>query len=137
MKKYAHLKDGVVFAHHSTDNHEDLSSENIIEVDVEIDSILNKKYENGQFVDAEIIKYAILDNENKIIDIKKTYFVSEITGPAIVDENVTYLWKWDGTKFNSPELKNEIIPQDLSSTTPKIEVPEADGAPTDTNNNPA
>jgi hypothetical protein len=105
MKNYVHLKDGVVFAHHKTENFVDGSSDNVIEVDGELDFYLNKKYENGQFVDSDIIRYAILDkkNNNTVISIEKTYFLSDAgENPIINNPDVELLWTWDGVKFNPP-----------------------------------
>ena len=109
MKHYLNLKDGVVFAHHQSEG-EIESGENIIEVDGNEDSYLNKKYENNQFIPASIIKYAILDSKNNaIVDIKQTYFISEVeNNPIITDEDVTFLWTWDGIKFNPPVRIKEV-----------------------------
>jgi hypothetical protein len=127
MKEYVHLKDGVVFAHHKTENDVDDSSENVIEVAGDLDSYLNKKYENKQFVDAPIIKYAILDknNDNTVIQIFETFFLSDVKdNPIITDDNVKVMWKWDGTKFISPnfvEKAEEIfIPNAPKAIDPSI-----------------
>lgn len=111
MKEYVHLKDGVVFAHHKSENDVDDSSDNVIKVEGDLDYYLNKKYENGQFVDAQLLKYAILDN-NTVVGIQQTYFSSDAgSNPIINDDNVTFLWTWDGTKFNPPAaaIQHDVI----------------------------
>lgn len=104
MKKYVQLKDGVVFSTLNTIN-EVQTNENIIEIQEEnADYLLNKKFENGSFVTASKIKYAILEN-NFVDEIKETYFSSEVSGPIVDNDQVEIGWYSDGTTFNakSPE----------------------------------
>jgi hypothetical protein len=104
MKKYIQLKDGVVFSTLNTNN-EVQTNENIIEIQGEnVDSLLNKKFENGSFVTASKIKYAVLQN-NVVDEIKETYFPSEVSGPIVDNDQVEIGWYFDGTTFNlkSPE----------------------------------
>jgi hypothetical protein len=104
MKKYVQLKDEVVFSTLNTSN-EIQTNENIIEVQEEnVDSLLNKKFENGSFITASKIKYAILKN-NFVDEIKETYFSSEVSGPIVDNDQVDIGWYSDGTTFNakSPE----------------------------------
>jgi hypothetical protein len=102
MKEYVHLKDGVVFAHHKTENDVDDSSDNVIEVTGDLDSYLNKKYENGTFVTAPELRYAILDG-NTVVGIHKTFFSSDAGSNILISNpDVQILWTWNGTNFNPP-----------------------------------
>ena len=102
MKHFVQLKDDVVFAYHSSSTEVDIPGDNIIEVESDGEKYLNKKYENGNFVDATIIKYATLEG-NTVVSINKTLFSSEVSGP-IVDDNVKIMATWDGTNFSNPEV---------------------------------
>jgi hypothetical protein len=104
MKKYIQLKDGVVYAEHESANPVDTSAENVIEVEQGSESYLLKRYVDGQFLDPQKIKWAVLDsaNDDTVISIESTNFSSEVDGPIITDENVKVLWKWNGTEFIAP-----------------------------------
>jgi len=104
MKHFVQLKDDVVFAFHSSSTEVDIPGDNIIEVLEDGEQHLNKKYENGNFVDAPIIKYAILDenNDNTVVSIESTKFASEVKGQIINNDDVKVLWKWNGSEFVAP-----------------------------------
>jgi hypothetical protein len=110
MKYFVQLKDDIVFAYHQSSTEVDIPGDNIIEVAQEGFNHLGKKYVNGDFVDAPLIKYAILDeeNDNTVISIEKTIFSSEVRGPIIIDENVKVLWKWNGSDFVSPSVVSTL-----------------------------
>jgi len=110
MKHYAQLKDNVVFALHSSSNESSVFGDNIVEIEAEDENLLNKKYVNGEFVNAPIIKYAILDesNDNTVIGIESTYFSSDVKGPIIEDSSVKVLWKWNGESFIAPEITSPV-----------------------------
>ena len=103
MKHYVQLKDGVVFASHSSQNDVDDSGPNVWLVDQDASDKLGKLYDNGNFSDAPIIKYAVLDNDT-VIQIKETLFSSEVTGPIITNNDVKVLWTWNGSEFVSPNV---------------------------------
>ena len=102
MKYFVQLKDDVVFAYHSSSTEVDIPGDNIIEVESDGEKYLNKKYENGNFVDAPLIKYATLE-DNAVVSINKTLYSSEVSGP-IVDDTVKIMATWDGTSFTNPEV---------------------------------
>jgi len=104
MRNFVQLKDGIVFASHSSSTEVDIPGDNIIEVEQDGIAYLNKKYENGTFIDAPIIKYAILDesNNNTVVGIERTIFSSDVKGPIITNDNVNVLWTWNGTDFIAP-----------------------------------
>lgn len=107
MKHFVQLKDNVVFAYHQSSTEIDVPGDNIIEVDENGESYLFKRYENGTFLDPQLIKWAILDenNDNTVIGFNSSYFSSDINGPIVTDKNVKVLWKWDGSNFVAPETK--------------------------------
>jgi hypothetical protein len=99
MKTFIQLKDDVTFAYVSSDRFVD----NSIEVDGNGNDYINKKFVNGQWIDAPLIRYAILDKNNIVVQIEKTYFSSEVgNNPIIEDEDIDVLWSWDGINFNPP-----------------------------------
>jgi len=104
MKKYVQLKDNVVYAEHESENPVDTSADHVIEVEEGSESYLLKRYVNGEFLDPQKIKWAVLDsaNDNTVISVESTNFSSEVDGPIITDENVKVLWKWNGTEFIAP-----------------------------------
>ena len=104
MKKYVQLKDGVVFSTLATPNEVETNA-NIVEVQEEnLDSLLNKKFENGSFVTISKTKYAVIVN-NRVKEIKETYFSSEVSGPIVDNDEVDIDWYSDGTSLAqySPE----------------------------------
>lgn len=104
MKYFVHLKDDVVFAFHQSETEIDVEGDNIIQVDGDGEQYLNKKYSNGSFVDAPVIRYAIIDSNNTVVGIKTTVFASEVGNNIVIDnDDVEVLWTWDGTQFNEPE----------------------------------
>lgn len=106
MKHYVQLKDGVGFATISSDKGVE-TSDFIVEVEDNPEQFLNRKYNGSTFLDAEIIKYAIVDSDNTIIDIRKTYFSSDVeknNGIEINNDNVKVLWKWNGKHGSEKEF---------------------------------
>lgn len=127
MKHYVQLKDGVVYVHHQSPNSVDTSAEHIFDVDPSEESYLLKRYINGEFLEPQEIKWAVLDsdNDNTVIGIKTTNFSSEVEGPIITDANVKVLWKWDGSEFVAPTTAPVITPVVLENPGPGLpEVPE-------------
>ena len=105
MKHYVQLKDSVGFATISSDK-DILVSESVIEVSGNPEQYLNKKYNGTDFVAAELIRYAIVDSSKTIVDIKKTYFSSDVdnnNGILIDNPEVQILWQWNG-KHNSEKV---------------------------------
>jgi hypothetical protein len=107
MKYFVQLKDGVVFNFHSSSTEVDIPGDNIIEVSENGEEHLNKKYVNGQFIDAPIIKYAFL-NGNTVDKIETTIFSSEVNGPIVTSEEVDTRWTWDGSNFIAPISYNPV-----------------------------
>ena len=107
MKYFVQLKDDVVFAYHSCSTEVDIPGDNIIEVESDGEKYLNKKYENGNFVDAPTIKYAVLEGD-KVVQINHTVFLSEATGPVISSNDVKVMSTWDGTEFHNTEAVSSV-----------------------------
>lgn len=119
MKKYVQLKDGVVVSTLNTSNEIETNA-NILETQEEnLDSLLNKKFENGSFVTISKVKYAIIAN-NRVKEIKETYFSSEVSGPIVDNDQVGLGWYFDGTSLAqySPE---EIAAQEAAAANPVVQ----------------
>jgi len=109
MKHFVQLKDDVVFAYHSSSTEVDIPGDNIIEVDQDGEALLNKKYVNGSFVDAPVIKYATLDSNNTVVALNETVFSSDVPSSAkIADDSVKILSVWNGTSFDAPGSVAEV-----------------------------
>jgi hypothetical protein len=106
MKHFVQLKDDVVFAFHSSSTEVDIPGDSVIQVEEDGEKYINKKYVDGSFVDAPLIKYAVLDenNDNTIISIDSTRFLSNVKGPVINNNDVKVLWKWNGVDFIAPAV---------------------------------
>lgn len=101
MYNYIQLKDGIAFSYITTPSEIEESS-NIIKVDDNSENLVGMKYNNGSFIEAPIIKYAVLEN-NIVVAIKTTIFSSEIKDNKIITNNdVQVLWRWDGSQFIPP-----------------------------------
>jgi Asp-tRNA(Asn)/Glu-tRNA(Gln) amidotransferase C subunit len=111
MKHYIQLKDGVVFNYHQSPENVDDSGPNVWEVDEEASSKLGMKYDPNTkvFSEAEMIKYAKLNEENIIVLINETKYASEVKDDIIItDPQVQVLWQWDGEKFIDIIEKNNL-----------------------------
>ena len=72
-----------------------------IEVFVENpDTLINKKYENDQWVDAPVIWYATVNSKGKITEIKNTVFPSIVGSNPLIEEDINPESVWDGTSWN-------------------------------------
>jgi hypothetical protein len=109
MKSYVQLKDGIAFSVLTTEG-EITPNDTLIEIEGNAEAYLNKKYENGSFVDATLIKYAVIQND-MVYKFQKTYFVSDVTGPIVSSDDVSIGWGWDGTNFVAPTVPDEPVPE--------------------------
>jgi hypothetical protein len=128
MRHYVQLKDGVVFAAHQSTSEVDDSGPNVWAVDEDGSDKVGKLYDNGNFSDAPVIKYATIDesNGNTVVGIHSTVFSSEVTGPVITDSAVKVLWTWNGTEFVPPNIVEPVEIIMPVETVPMIETePEA------------
>jgi hypothetical protein len=109
MKSYVQLKDGIAFSVLTTEG-EITPNDTLIEIEGNAEAYLNKKYENGSFVDATLVKYAVIQND-MVVKFEKTYFISDATGPIVSSDDVSIGWGWDGTNFVAPAVPSEPVPE--------------------------
>jgi hydrogenase maturation factor HypE len=90
MRTFIQLKDGIGWASINTTS----KIEGAIEVDSGTgDFYIKKKYDNGVWTDAELIKFAEINEDGDIVEIKRTYFSSEVDGPIMnFDTKSTHKW---------------------------------------------
>ena len=90
MRTFVQLKDGIGWASVNTTG----EIENAIEVEYgNGDFYIKKKYEDGVWSDAEMIKFAEINEDGSIIEIRRTYFSSEVNGPIMLaDTKNTSKW---------------------------------------------
>ena len=112
MNHYVQLKDGIVFATLNTPG-EIEESTSIIKVNIDPETLLNKKYDNGNFIDVPVIKYALIDSNSRVVAIERTIFPSDVRGPIIDNDNVEILWIWDGTTFSAPIIEQPVVEEAL------------------------
>ena len=93
MRTFIQLKDNIGWAFVNTTE----SIPGGIEVEFGTgESYLKKKYENGSWTDAELIKYAEINEEGTIIEVKRTHYASEVSGPIMTPEvKLDFQWKND------------------------------------------
>jgi hypothetical protein len=109
MRHYVQLKDGVVFAAHQSTSDVDDSGPNVWPVDEDGSDKIGKLYDNGNFSDAPLIKYAILDEDGTVISIEKTLYSSEVKDNHIISNpDVKVLWKWNGSDFVAPSVVQPV-----------------------------
>ena len=90
MRTFVQLKDGIGFAFVNTTGETD---------GIEVASgtgeqYLTKKYENGVWSDAPVIWFAEINNDGNIIELKKTFFSSEIGNLPILTPDVKPTSRW-------------------------------------------
>ena len=110
MKTYVQLKDGIAFSYIETDK--DMDGLILLDEGISPESVLNKKYENEEWLDVEKIYYvSSLTKDGKISMIDSTYFPSDVTG-EIVSSEVDSTWvKINGEWTDIVAYQNETRPQ--------------------------
>lgn len=69
------------------------------------EQFLGKKLTSeGTWIDVEEIKYAIVDEEGNILEIRKTVYPSTVGNNPIMSAEVKPNWKWDGSNFVAAEI---------------------------------
>ena len=107
MNKYVQLKDGVVFAFIETDGVPENSI--LVEPSVDPTTLLGKKYQDGNFIDAPLTYFVDRMSGNMVLGINSTVFVSDVTGP-ICDETVQPFWIMDEAGNFAPPPVSEPEP---------------------------
>jgi hypothetical protein len=83
MRTFVQLKDGIGWASVNTNG----EVEGSIEVEYGTgDFYIGKKYENNSWLNADLIRYSIVDTDGNVLEVKQTYYSSEVTGPVIPTE---------------------------------------------------
>lgn len=104
MRTFIQLKDGIGWA--------SVNTPEVIEGSIEVehgtgDFYIKKKYEDGVWSQAELIKYASIDEEDgSILEIARTYYPSEVKGPIMTSE-VTAESKWINNAWVHPAPKEQ------------------------------
>ena len=116
MKTFIQLKDGIGWA--SITTHGEIKDG--IEVDLGTgDFYIKKKYADGVWTEADLIQYAEVNNEGEIIEIKRTYYSSEVDGPILTaDTKLTSKWINDA-------WANPVVVDSVKSTVIDLSPPEA------------
>lgn len=100
MATYVQFKDGIAFAHVSTDGV--LDDPTFVEVTCSGHMHLGQYWTGSEWADAKPIRYAILDDRNAIVQINTTVYPSEVNGKILEDNAIQVNWTFDGEKFNPP-----------------------------------
>jgi hypothetical protein len=106
MKTFIQLKDNVGWAFVNTTE----SIPGGIEVEFGTgEFFLKKKYENNSWVNADLIKYAEVNEDGVIVEVMRTYYVSEVSGPIMTPE-IKLDFKWvDGSWLESIPLWQQSL----------------------------
>ena len=101
MRTFIQLKDGIGWASVNTPGEVD----GAIEVESGTgDFYMKKKYENEVWSEADIIKFAEINDDGSIIEIRRTYFSSEVSGPIMTAET-----KNDSKWIEGAWVNSEVI----------------------------
>jgi hypothetical protein len=99
--RYVQLKDGVVFAY--VESTKEVANSILLPADLTWEDVKRKKYENGTFVDATIIKTVTELVDKKVAQTSTTVFASDAKGD-VVSSDVQLGWH----KNNSGTYTNSI-----------------------------
>jgi len=67
------------------------------------DEFIGKKLnQDGNWVSVDEIKYAIIDEDGSISEIRKTLYPSVVGDNPVMSAEVKPNWKWNGTSWISP-----------------------------------
>ena len=98
MKTFVQLKDNIGFAFINTDGHTDG-----IEVPYGTgEQYLKKAYNNGEWSDASLIWFAEINYDGSIIEIRRTYFSSEVGSNPLMTPDVKPNYKWINNQWVEP-----------------------------------
>ena len=117
MRTFIQLKDNVGWASVNTDG----EVEGSIEVEPNNgDFYIKKKYINEVWSDADLIRFAEINEDGEILEIKNTYYSSEAT-TYIMDSNTKSSSKWINGSWVHAEL---ILPPEQTVFDPEPSIPE-------------
>jgi hypothetical protein len=120
MRTFIQLRNGIGYATINTPvNAPDhsVTPDNTTAIEVESGTgefYLNKKYEDGVWSVIDVIKWAQVDEDGVVVEIKRTYFADEVNGP-LIDDTYTPNSKW---------IDNTWVPFSIwyPSTQPSVEL---------------
>jgi hypothetical protein len=121
MRTFIQLKDGIGWASVNTTGE--------IEGAIEVDSgtgeqYIKKAYNNGEWSDAPLLWFAEIGYDGSIIEVRKTYFASEIGDNPILTPDIKPDAKWlNGEWVNSVFIEPAVFIASVSQ--PVIDSPEA------------
>ena len=92
VNRYVQLKDGVVFAY--VESTRDVGNSILLPPGVNWEDVKEKKYENGNFVEATVIKLVTEIVDNKVAQTSTTVFASDAKGD-VVSSDVQLGWHKD------------------------------------------
>lgn len=86
----------------------------ILEIDSALDgeSFLRKKYneDTKTWTDAPVFKYAIINTEGYVVEIRETVFEHELNKTNILwDQTIPLTWKWNGTEWIDPSPPSPLL----------------------------
>lgn len=107
MRTFIQFKDDVAFSTVQTPG----ETEGVEVFTDNPEQFLKKKFVDNAWVDAPLIRYAILDDTNTVVQIEKTYFPSLVGDNIVIEDgdNVSINSVWDGVNFSQPTSYVESI----------------------------
>lgn len=103
MRTFIQLKDGIGWATVNTPG----EIEGAIEVESGTgDFYINKKYENGVWSEANLIKFAEINVDGSILEVKRTYYSSDVNG-VIMNEDTSVTDKFINGVWVSDNINGE------------------------------
>ena len=116
VNRYVQLKDGVVFAY--VESTREIGNSILLPPGVTWENVKEKKYENGTFVDASIIKTVTEIVDNKVAQTNTTVFASDAKGD-VVSSDVQLGWHKDnsGTYVSSAPQPSQAPTGSFNRTT--------------------
>jgi hypothetical protein len=106
MRTFIQFKDGIAASYVRT-----MGATDGVEVFTDNpDQFLGKKLQSdGTWVSAEEIKYALINEDGNISEIRKTFYPSVVGDNPIMGAEVKPNWKWNGKEWVAPpEILTEL-----------------------------
>lgn len=124
MPTFIQLRDGIGYAVVRTHGEPDHSitpdhTTAVLCEDENPEQYLNKKYDekSNTWSDAELIVFGEVDNQGRIIEIRRTFFIHEADGKPILTPEVQPDWRWINNEWVIPEI---IEVEQLAVEAPKL-----------------
>ena len=123
MRTFIQLRDGIAYATLITPNDSPdhtVTPDNVPAIEVftdNADEFLGKIYDEAtkSWSEPKLFVYGDIDENGRIIEIRKTYFESETIGKPLITSDVKPDWRWVNGDWVIPEVIDaEIIEQPLS-----------------------